>query len=280
MNNLQPPRLCAYWLGYRAEIDDKPTPMLKDTPDYVDVVVLAFALVRENNTIDLSFMLNPPKTAEHSIKEGIKALHDKNTKVMLSVGGWAGNCWDSVTDVSTLVDNIMKVVDDWDLDGVDIDYEGDRELDDWMKLPLCAHEGDSPPNWETLFKTLRKRLGPDRLLTAVTAGKTFYQSSLDELSWVFTMDYGSTTLYNDLTTDYLDKNPDSKFVPYVLGVSCIQPDAWGAMTVEEVKEACSVKSPVGSLCMQFWDLSEDIEAYTNQPSGTYLKTIEDNLPKG
>ena len=277
MNNRLPPRLCAYWLGYRSKIKDKPTPLLKDTPACVDVVVLAFALVRENNTVDMSFMLNPPNT-EQSIKDGIKALHSKNTKVMLSVGGWAGNCWDSVTDVSALVDNIMKVVDDWGFDGVDIDYEGDRPLDDWMKLPLCSHEGSSPPNWETLFKTLRKKLGPDGLLTAVTANSTFYQSSLDELSWVFTMDYGSTSLYDTLATEYLRKNPNTKFVPYVLGVSCIQPGAWGAMTVEQVKEACSAKAPVGPLCMQFWDLSEDIEAYTKQPNGIYLQTIEDNLP--
>ncbi len=274
--NQQPQRISSYWLGYRpADSNGKPTPTLEETPDFVDVVSLSFALVRPGNVIDTSFMCKPPNTGS-TIKQGVKSLKQRKKTVLLSVGGWGGNCWNNVTSEAALARNILQVVDEWGLDGVDIDYEGDQPLDDWMKLPSCPLPAGPGVDLSKLVTELRSRLGSEGILTAVIASDEHYiQAKIDDLNWVSTMSYGSTWLYDTMAKRYHKDYPATPFVPFVLGVSCSNPK----MELDAVKQSCQTPPPVGPLSMMLWDLSEDCPGFTGDATWTYLNTVNDNLPQ-
>lgn len=276
--NQQPPRFIAYWLGYRSkDPHGKLTPALEAIPDYVDVVVLAFALVRTHNDIDPKFMFNPPNSAS-SIKTGVKALQARGKKVLLSVGGWGGNCWANVTDAGKLTTSIMALVNDWGLDGVDIDYEGDNTLQDWMTVPACpAPSGRNHTTMlDDLVLRLRDILGPRRYLTAVTvSGNQYISSALGQFNWIATMDYSGTYTYDNLAATYLQAYPKATFVPYVLGVISDPKQE----SVDYVEKLCAHKAPRGSLSMMLWDLSEDNPGFTHLPTWTYASKINQYLPR-
>jgi Glycosyl hydrolases family 18 len=281
--NQPPPRLTSYWLGYRSQDPTgKLTPTLQETPPYVGAVFLAFALVRPKDVIDTTFMCRPPNTP-NSIRQGVTALRDRGTKVVLSVGGWGGNCWNSVTDVSALAANILKIVDAWGLDGVDIDFEGDHPLDDWMKEPPCPSAPNNDPTAMLcdLVNALRASLGAKRLLTAVTiSGDAYITQSISQFNWIATMNYGGTNTYDDLVKTYMSNNPGTTFVPFSLGVSCADPQ----MPLDDVIKFCAHKPPahkppLGPLRMMLWDLSEDNTGFTSDPRWAYASAINSNLPK-
>lgn len=272
--NKLPPRICSYWLGYRTEDTNHiATPLLEDTPDCVDVVSLAFALVRPGNAIDTTFMCRPPNN-ESSIKQDVKTLKQRNKTVLLSVGGWGGNCWNSVTDEKELANNILQVVDEWGLDGVDIDFEGDHDLNDWITFPSCPASNSKGVDLGKLVKVLRSGLGTEGILTAVTASDEAYiQNNLEDLNWVSTMNYGSTWLFDTLANRYTESYPKATFVPFILGVSCADP----MMSLESVKQSCKSSTPVGPLSIMLWDLSEDCNGFTGDPTWTYLNEVNNNL---
>jgi Glycosyl hydrolases family 18 len=275
--NQLPPRISSYWLGYRTtDSKGKPTPALEDIPDCVDVVLLAFALVRPGNIIDTSFMCKPPNTVS-TIKQGVKSLKQREKNVLLSVGGYGGNCWNNVTSEAVLASNILQVVDELGLDGVDIDYEGDNPLDDWMKLPSCPSPHCSGVDLSKLIPDLRSKLGLKGILTVVTTSdNTYIQATMDDLNWVSTMAYWNPIpLYKSMAKNYYQKNPTTPFIPIVLGVSCVDPK----MALDDVIQCCQVHSPVGPLSMMLWDISEDCPGFTNCPTWTYVNTVNENLPK-
>jgi hypothetical protein len=275
--NQQPPRFIAYWLGYRSkDSNGQLTPPLTAVPAYVDVVVLAFALVRPGNVIDPCFLFNPPNSAD-VIKAGIKTLQARGQKVLLSVGGYAGNCWANVTDANALAASIMALVDDWGLDGIDIDYEGDNPLNDWMKVSPCPNTPGpiSTTTLDNLIMRLRDLLGLKRYLTAVTtSGDDYITDSLGHFNWVSTMDYWAEQTYFQLEQTYVSNHRDTTFVPFVLGVACQE------QSVAQVQQLCSTTPLKGTLSMMLWDLSEDNPAFTKEPLWTYANTINQNLPPG
>jgi hypothetical protein len=89
------------------------------------------------------------------------------------------------------------------------------------------------------------------------------------------MDYSGTNAYDWMVSQYQNKYPGAKILPYSLGVSCAGPQ----MDPGTVKQLCQHKPPIGPLRMMFWDLSEDNPGFTNYPPWTYANTINDNLPK-
>jgi hypothetical protein len=255
---------------------------LNAIPDYVEAVVLAFALVRPGHLICPGFMYNPPNS-ESGIHDGVQGLKKRGKKVLVSVGGWGGNCWANVTDAAALADSIMQLVTIWELDGVDIDYEADNYLDDWMKVPDCPSAPNNDPTAMlcNLVNALRARLGAKRLLTAVTGlldhDHDYITPSMSQFNWVSTMGYGSTETYDEMAGTYVENNKDTKFVPFSLGVSCNGPQ----MPLEQVEEFCGHKAPRGKLAMMFWNLSEDNPGFTCPPTPmwTYASTINTNLPR-
>lgn len=110
-----------------------------------------------------------PLAQDANFRALIKKSHENGVKVLISVGGWSyhGALLDPVfakaasNDVTRerLVDNIVKFVNDYNLDGADIDWE-------------YPDPGEESVNFVKLMKSLSEKLKPQgKLLTAaVTSG--------------------------------------------------------------------------------------------------------------
>lgn len=88
----------------------------------VDVINISFAIPQNDGSLTWVDGMNPELT-----KKIIKELRDQGKKVTIAVGGATGNSWNlsNPQAIKTLADNTKKFVDEWGLDGVDIDYEED-----------------------------------------------------------------------------------------------------------------------------------------------------------
>ncbi|KSB88175.1 hypothetical protein AS593_14775 [Caulobacter vibrioides] len=173
----------AYWLGY-----NEGGPSLEATPASVGVVALAFAVNApsdQGDTITLDFLTSKHSAAE--IRAGAKALQARGVKVLMSINGrpdWDGHPggWGNL-DPQTYAANVKAIViDDWGLDGVDLDNE-DR-----------SYTPDD--NFVQVIAALRAALGPDALLTVpVYLGikrDAYLAKARDDISFIATMAYWKT----------------------------------------------------------------------------------------
>lgn len=128
-------------------------PTLPD-PHSVTHIFYAFALIDGAGRVVLD--LNDDPASGQRLQQ-VVALKQQNPalKVLISVGGATCTGWPAIDDDgkrATFVSTCMQLVDDYGLDGIDIDWEYPREN---------AH-------FESLMATLRERLGTSRLLTMAT----------------------------------------------------------------------------------------------------------------
>jgi chitinase len=110
------------------------------------------------------------------LKDLVAQAHANDVKVLISVGGWG---WDAQFEQvaaseearATFVDEVMKIVDEYQLDGVDMDWE------------YPGPEPSSAQNNVLLMKELYDRLKPQgKLLTAaVAAHGSNSDGTLDEV---------------------------------------------------------------------------------------------------
>ncbi len=92
------------------------------------------------------------------LQQIVDLAHQKGVKVLISVGGWG---WDSQFEAlaatsqtrQAFVDGVVKIVDQYQLDGVDIDWE-------------YPDPGASSQNFLLLMKALRAALPQGKLLSA------------------------------------------------------------------------------------------------------------------
>ncbi len=105
----------------------------------------------------------------------VVALKKQNAdlKVMLSVGGWtSGNFSEMAADSlhrTAFVNNCKKIVDDFGLDGIDIDWE----------YPTSSEAGissspEDTDNYTLLMRDLRNVLGKDKMVTLATIWSAKY----------------------------------------------------------------------------------------------------------
>jgi len=162
-----------YWLGYAP--GGAP---LQATPSSVGIVALAFAITSsgpEGDGITLKFLTS--QHAADEIRAGAKALQARGVKVVMSI---QGGSWVDL-DPEVFAANVKAVVvDQWGLDGVDLDNEA----------PSIPGE-----NFVQVVKALRHALGPDALLTLpVYMGRkrdAYLSQVRDAISFVSTMGYWS-----------------------------------------------------------------------------------------
>ncbi|MGC6174574.1 glycoside hydrolase family 18 protein [Lacrimispora sp. 38-1] len=139
-----------YWQGY-TKSDDAPRG-LKDTPAKVNVVSLAFGVIddKDPNNIIMSFLTS--KWSRQEIMEGISFLHARGTKVLLSLngqpklqyGGWPA------LDPEKFASNTAKLLNAWNLDGIDLDNEDNYKPGD---------------EFVEVIKALRRVLNPGAIIS-------------------------------------------------------------------------------------------------------------------
>ncbi|MEU3686700.1 chitinase [Streptomyces narbonensis] len=103
---------------------------MADVPDSWDVVNLAFGEPTSVTSGDIRFGLCPATECPNvesvaEFKAAIKAKQAAGKKVLISIGGQNGQVQLSTTAArDTFVSSVSKIIDEYGLDGLDIDFEG------------------------------------------------------------------------------------------------------------------------------------------------------------
>jgi len=168
----------------------------EDVPwEKYSVVTFAFAVTTPQIS-DLAVAQEDDPTLRKLVQLG----HANKKSVTLSIGGWTGSRYFS-TAVATsqnrtaFANAIKKIVTEYDLDGVDIDWEYPNDQGIGCNVISTADTA----NYLEFLKQLRSTLKKDALITAATAIKPFMDSSGNPsqdvsefakyLSWIEIMNY-------------------------------------------------------------------------------------------
>ncbi|MEU9355740.1 glycoside hydrolase family 18 protein [Streptomyces griseoloalbus] len=151
---------------------------LADVPDSWDVIDLAFGEPTSATSGDIRFDRCPASEcpgveSDAEFKAAIKAKQAAGKKVLISIGGANGQVQLTTTAArDTFVSSVSKIIDEYGLDGLDIDFEG-------HSLSLNADDTDfkNPKtpvivNLISALKTLKAKYGDDFVLTM--APETFF----------------------------------------------------------------------------------------------------------
>ncbi|WP_171114473.1 MULTISPECIES: glycoside hydrolase family 18 protein [Streptomyces] len=151
---------------------------LADVPDSWDVIDLAFGEPTSVTSGDIRFDRCPvtecPNVeSDAEFKAAIRAKQAAGKKVLISIGGQNGQVQLTTTAArDTFVASVSRIIDEYGLDGLDIDFEG-------HSLSLNADDTDfkNPKtpvivNLISALKTLKARYGDDFVLTM--APETFF----------------------------------------------------------------------------------------------------------
>lgn len=151
---------------------------LADVPDSWDVIDLAFGEPTSATSGDIRFNRCPvtecPNVeSDADFKAAVKAKQAAGKKVLISIGGQNGQVQLTSTAArDTFVSSVSRIIDDYGLDGLDIDFEG-------HSLSLNANDTDfknpTTPvvvNLISALKTLKARYGAKFVLSM--APETFF----------------------------------------------------------------------------------------------------------
>ncbi|WP_437184634.1 chitinase [Streptomyces xanthophaeus] len=151
---------------------------MADVPASWDVINLAFGEPTSVTSGDIRFRLCPVAECPNAespaeFKAAVKAKQAAGKKVLISIGGQNGQVQlASPAARDAFVSSVGKIIDEYGLDGLDIDFEG-------HSLSLATGDTDfrapTTPvvvNLISAVKTLKARYGPDFVLTM--APETFF----------------------------------------------------------------------------------------------------------
>ncbi|KMO98159.1 chitinase [Streptomyces roseus] len=151
---------------------------MADVPASWDVIDLAFGEPTSVTSGDIRFSLCPVAECPNvesaaEFKAAIKAKQAAGKKVLISIGGQNGQVQLATTAArDTFVSSVSKIIDEYGLNGLDIDFEG-------HSLSLATGDTDfrapTTPvitNLIAAVKTLKAKYGPDFVLTM--APETFF----------------------------------------------------------------------------------------------------------
>ncbi|MGW8780972.1 chitinase [Streptomyces sp. NPDC055796] len=151
---------------------------MADVPASWDVINLAFGEPTSVTSGDIRFSLCPVGECPNvesaaEFKAAIKAKQAAGKKVLISIGGQNGQVQLATTAArDTFVSSVSKIIDEYGLNGLDIDFEG-------HSLSLATGDTDfrapTTPvivNLVSAVKTLKAKYGPDFVLTM--APETFF----------------------------------------------------------------------------------------------------------
>ncbi|MFD4318152.1 chitinase [Streptomyces sp. NPDC058548] len=151
---------------------------MADVPASWDVINLAFGEPTSVTSGDIRFSLCPATECPNvesaaDFKAAIKAKQAAGKKVLISIGGQNGQVQLSTTAArDTFVSSVSKIIDEYGLDGLDIDFEGHS-----LSLQTGDTDFRSPTspvivNLIQAVKTLKAKYGQNFVLTM--APETFF----------------------------------------------------------------------------------------------------------
>lgn len=158
-------------------------------PDPTLLTHINFSFAKINDDFETLYIRSSKQKRLKQIV-GLKA-QKPSLKVLLSVGGWgAGNFSEMAADEThrkNFCNNCLKAVQEYGLDGIDIDWEYPTS----NSAGISSSPNDTR-NFTLLLKDLREVLGADRLITMASEAKANYidwSSALEYLDFVNIMSY-------------------------------------------------------------------------------------------
>ena len=164
------------------------TSWTQEIPDPMTMTHINYAFGHVNDTFDGVRIDNPERLRM------IARLKEQNPrlKVLLSIGGWGSGrfCEMAASDNNraAFVKDCRRVVDDFKLDGIDIDWEYPTQ----SSAGISSSPEDTG-NFTLLMRELRSALGKKKLLTAATVCDAKY---IDLRSCVQYMDFVNVMAYD------------------------------------------------------------------------------------
>ncbi|WP_329532166.1 glycosyl hydrolase family 18 protein [Streptomyces sp. NBC_01450] len=151
---------------------------MADVPDSWDIIDLAFGEPTSTTSGDIRFTRCPVTECpsvenDADFKAAIKAKQAAGKKVLISIGGQNGQVQLTTTAArDTFVSSVSKIIDNYGLDGLDIDFEGHS-----LSLDASDTNFKSPTtpvivNLISALKTLKAKYGSKFVLTM--APETFF----------------------------------------------------------------------------------------------------------
>ncbi|MFJ3709400.1 chitinase [Streptomyces sp. NPDC090053] len=151
---------------------------MADVPDSWDVIDLAFGEPTSPTSGDIRFNLCPVTEcpgveSADAFKAAIKAKQAAGKKVLISIGGQNGQVQLTTTAArDTFVSSVSKIIDDYGLDGLDIDFEGHSLSLDTGDTDFRNPTTPVVVNLISALKTLKAKYGDTFVLTM--APETFF----------------------------------------------------------------------------------------------------------
>lgn len=151
---------------------------MADVPASWDVINLAFGEPTSVTSGDIRFQLCPVSecpTVESpaEFKAAIKAKQAAGKKVLISIGGQNGQVQLGTTAArDAFVSSVGKIIDEYGLNGLDIDFEGHSLSLDTGDTDFRAPTTPGIVNLVSAVKTLKATYGPEFILTM--APETFF----------------------------------------------------------------------------------------------------------
>ncbi|RII09622.1 Exochitinase 1 precursor [Streptomyces sp. YIM 130001] len=151
---------------------------LADVPDSWDIIDLAFGEPTSATSGDIRFELCPqtecPEVeSKDEFKEAVKAKQADGKKVLISIGGQNGQVQLNTTEArDTFVSSVSAIIDEYGLDGLDIDFEGHSLSLDTDDTDFKNPTTPAIVNLIDAVKTLKAKYGESFTLTM--APETFF----------------------------------------------------------------------------------------------------------
>ena len=248
--------ITTYWGGYFSS----PKQTLDKCPKYVNVVILAFIGPLPDSTVETSFLCS--KYSKTQIKEWVKEVQSRGTKVLMSILDTPQTHWNKV-DFNIFGDSLREVMEEWGVDGFDIDAESG------MPCNVFAEK------FIELINCVRNVIGNDKFLTYTCyTGEAGYDGEIlsktkDKIDLLQTMAYfDNFETMRDLYNYY------SQFMKnnICIGVKAGNP---GGTSLKEVIKICNWNSNKKGIML--WTMNRDNPIFTKHPEWTWLNTINYNL---
>ena len=177
--------LCAYAFGHYDALTDEDAKKL-------DLINIAFGLIRDG-------VLFVPENVRNPVWNRLRAANPA-LRILLSIGGWGAGGFSTMakhpTSRATFIASCMRVVEEYALDGLDLDWE----------YPTIDSAGiDADPadreNFTALLTELRQALDarfPDthKMLTIAAGGGDYYVNAVEIPKIVPVLDYISLMTYD------------------------------------------------------------------------------------
>ena len=245
-----------YWGGYF----DSPITLNK-TPEFFNVITLAFIGPDTDSSVTTDFLCS--RYSKEVIKRWINELKEKNNvKILVSIIDNPTYHWNTV-DLDIFTNNLMDILNEWNLDGIDIDGESGMPDE-------CFIE-----KFTDLTYLIRNKMTNDKLLsyTCYTENDCNVLENIKEkIDWVNTMAYFDDFESMKYLYDLYEKIVKNKIC---IGVKAGSKDDISATEISEVEQLCKFNKNKKGIML--WTINRDTQSFTGYKDYTWANTIHYSL---